>query len=763
MKMPMIADPKSRTASAIRSRTGRIPRRFVDRPSWKQASILSLLLVLLSSTVLLSCQAQTTIITDEESSTPEPTIRVLVGFESLEDQQAYWQSTISDRAYSEDRHKLYRYQRSPAVAITIPETQLEALRQDPRVSYVERDQTFVLYQTTSGSEVLPYGIQAVQGASDAVPPPLALESNCQNPDSFKVCVVDSGLLIDHNDIPYESFSSSNVRGEIFGISNNLNWYQPSAASSHGTHVTGTILAQANNGVGVVGIVPNAGSEGICLLVARTFDERGFQEASFITQAVEWCADQGAKVINMSLGSTITLSNADQQVYNRLWEDENVLIVAAAGNSGTSQFSFPASLESVVSVAATDQALERARFSQFNSQVNLAAPGVNILSTITSNALLVNPLNILMDAALMQLSPDTPDEFLAGDNPLRLIDCGQGFAPCGPNAQDRACLIERGSTFFWEKALNCQVANGVAVFVYNNVPGAFGGSLSEENVGVRIPTYAMSREDGLTLLEQQRQQPDVTSVALQPASASYGFLDGTSMATPHVAGVATKIWAARPACSNRQIRQALEASALDLGSNGRDDEYGFGLVQAEAAFDYIVSRFDPPCGGVLEEQPIAPPTRDCVETFNTCSQDADCCSNRCVASSFQGLLACRSVPKAAKNKISGDAGRGGAASGGGRFLEEQEGSAVAGRSSNRPRRIRGASNVNKKELISEEPRREERVADAKDEAYHHHATTGGPLPPFQDLNCPFAHRTRTLADAGQGSPSILRSLEGVVAK
>jgi subtilisin family serine protease len=70
------------------------------------------------------------------------------------------------------------------------------------------------------------------------------------------------------------------------------------------------------------------------------------------------------------------------------------------------------------------------------------------------------------------------------------------------------------------------------------------------------------------------------------ASDWAFFDGTSMATPHVAGVAALVWSYHSSCSNDQIRAALQASAKDLGAAGRDVAYGFGLVQAKAAVDYL---------------------------------------------------------------------------------------------------------------------------------------------------------------------------------
>jgi subtilisin family serine protease len=69
---------------------------------------------------------------------------------------------------------------------------------------------------------------------------------------------------------------------------------------------------------------------------------------------------------------------------------------------------------------------------------------------------------------------------------------------------------------------------------------------------------------------------------------YALLSGTSMATPHVSGVAALIWSANPSWTNQQIRAALDVTAQDLGAPGYDTSFGWGLVQAKAALDELQS-------------------------------------------------------------------------------------------------------------------------------------------------------------------------------
>ena len=84
--------------------------------------------------------------------------------------------------------------------------------------------------------------------------------------------------------------------------------------------------------------------------------------------------------------------------------------------------------------------------------------------------------------------------------------------------------------------------------------------------------------------------------LSTVPTGYAYYSGTSMATPHVVGVAALVWSQRLECSNDQLRQTLRSSAQDLGALGRDNSYGYGLVQAKAAADRMALGCGPGTGG-----------------------------------------------------------------------------------------------------------------------------------------------------------------------
>ncbi len=278
---------------------------------------------------------------------------------------------------------------------------------------------------------IPYGIESVRA--------LSLGDNIVY--NQKVCIIDSGY-----DVTHPNLQSS--KGRVTGHTQARPSLWTTDESGHGTHVAGTINAiRLQGGQGLIGVIRDGPLK---LHIVKVFGENGWTKTSDLIRAVEHCAAVGANIVNMSLGTSHyskTHDDAMARIYN-----QGVLLVAAAGNNGSPSKFYPASYPSVMSVAAIDSNNKKAVFSQYNNQVNIAAPGVDVWST---------------------------------------------------------------------------------------VPGG-----------------------------------------------RYGKKSGTSMASPHVAGVAALVWSSFPDETAQRIRQVLESTAQDLGSPGIDDEYGHGLVRADLAYSFL---------------------------------------------------------------------------------------------------------------------------------------------------------------------------------
>jgi thermitase len=195
-------------------------------------------------------------------------------------------------------------------------------------------------------------------------------------------IVDTGIDAAHEDLAGKVTSCAGVRS--FGI-NLLNlitlplFDDPTIVAGrcaddngHGTHVAGTAAARANNGRGIAGV-----SFDSPLAICKALDSSGAGTLAAIANCITYLNGQGAKIISMSLGgaSSQTLANAVAAASNN-----GSLLVAAAGNDGGSALSYPAAYPQVVSVAAVDRNGAHAAFSSANSDVELSAPGVDILST-----------------------------------------------------------------------------------------------------------------------------------------------------------------------------------------------------------------------------------------------------------------------------------------------------------------------------------------------------------------------------------------------
>ena len=307
---------------------------------------------------------------------------------------------------------------------TLNKAAFNKLKNNPQVASISSDpKRYLAAQST------PYGIPMVQANQ--------LAQN--NLSARKVCIIDTGFNLGHPDL-------GDQNNGVTGQANNAqvgNWYND--GNGHGTHVAGTVAA-LNNNEGVVGVYP-----GVDLHIVKIFNDNGqWTFASDLIDGIDQCQNAGANVVNMSLGGGSS-SNAERNAMQG-FANNGILLVAAAGNSGNSSLSYPASYDAVVSVAAVGSNESRASYSQYNSQVELAGPGSSVNSTYPTN--------------------------------------------------------------------------------------------------------------------------------------TYRSLSGTSMASPHVAGVAALVWSFFPQCTNEQVRAALQDTAKDKGSSGRDNFYGYGIVQANDAYDYL---------------------------------------------------------------------------------------------------------------------------------------------------------------------------------
>jgi subtilisin family serine protease len=360
----------------------------------------------------------------------------------------------------------YSYSVVNAIAVELPNAALAGLSRNPHVTAIEADvQMYAVDAELDDS----WGVAHIQAGE--------VHQNGNKGAGVKIGIIDSGVNYNHPDLN-DNFDPVNLGYDFYYYDTD-----PMDVYGHGTHVAGSACAE-DNFSGVVGVAPECD-----LYSLRVLNDDGVGYASDIMAAVDWSTGQeiylpgywegdvgapeepiqGIKmdIINLSLGQSSHPGSIVEQAFDNAYYNHNILIVAAAGNSGnkggkSESIIYPAKFSSVIAVGATDPTNTRASFSSTGETLELSAPGVSVYSTWNDSTSYSSP------------SP--------------------------------VCVSE---------------------------------------------------------------------------NECYKYGSGTSMASPHVAGVAALVIAAG-VTDAAQVRSILQATALDLGSSGRDGQYGYGLVQAEAA-------------------------------------------------------------------------------------------------------------------------------------------------------------------------------------
>lgn len=316
---------------------------------------------------------------------------------------------------------------------------------------------------------IPWGINNLFEDANGIP-------NVPDPSYFPVntshpiCIIDSGIQLNHPDLPKDVSDADPSQESPFDID----------ICGHGTHVAGTVMA-IDNDEGVIGVYPSAPG----VKIMKIFGSNClWTYSSSLVQAVANCVTSGSKIISMSIGGA-QKSTYEETFFQRIYDDYDILSIAASGNDGDGSYLYPASYSSVMSVGATDIDDSLATFSQYNDQVDISAPGVDVLSTVN---------------------------------------------------------------------------------------------------------------DG------------------------YSYMSGTSMATPHVSGLALLLWNKYPSCNNTDIRYAIESSAKDLDPPGRDNFFGNGLAKYWSADNHMSGEM---CGTAA---PSTPPTALATRPPSPSPTSPDLCSS-----------------------------------------------------------------------------------------------------------------------------------------
>ncbi|MDR4434367.1 serine protease Isp [Bacillus tequilensis] len=192
--------------------------------------------------------------------------------------------------------------------------------------------------------------------------------------NVKIAVLDTGCDTSHPDLKNQIIGGKNFTDDDGGKDDVISDY-----NGHGTHVAGTIAANDSNG-GIAGVAPEAS----LLIVKVLGGENGSGQYEWIINGINYAVEQKADIISMSLGGPSDVPELKEAVQNAV--KNGVLVVCAAGNEGdgderTEELSYPAAYNEVIAVGSVSVARKLSEFSNANKEIDLVAPGENILSTL----------------------------------------------------------------------------------------------------------------------------------------------------------------------------------------------------------------------------------------------------------------------------------------------------------------------------------------------------------------------------------------------
>ncbi len=268
-------------------------------------------------------------------------------------------------------------------------------------------------------------------------------------------------------------ANNNIDDDSNGLIDDVNGWDfinsdghPNDDDGHGTHVAGTVAQTTNNSLGVAGVAFNT-----TIMPIKVLSAAGSGSFAQVADGINYAVANGADIVSMSLGASVGAAVIENAVANAF--NNEVVVVAACGNSGTSDCDFPAAYNSyVIAVGATQYDETKAPYSSFGPSLDVVAPGGNTGVDQNSDG--------FTDGVLQNTFSDTPVDF------------------------------------------------------------------------------------------------------------AYWFFEGTSMATPHVSGLAALLLAKDANLTPTQVRNAIESTADDLGTTGRDNTFGWGLINAKDALDSIAA-------------------------------------------------------------------------------------------------------------------------------------------------------------------------------
>lgn len=339
---------------------------------------------------------------------------------------------------------------------------------------------------------------------------------------------------------------------------------PMDDEGHGSLTSSVMAAGSNNAIGIAGV-----SWQSKIMAVKVLDDNGFGTFTDIANGIRYAAANGAKVINMSLGAQGVSSDFNTDDAIATATAQGVTIVAASGNDGSATtISYPAINSNVIAVGATNSNDTTASYSNGGPQLSVVAPGSGIIGVDT---LLSAPANIhwtLQTDATSTLPPGTYAYYVSAYNAA-----GETVPDLGTSSG--SVSVAQRVKLDWNA-----VSGATGYKVYRTA--ANGNSVKLLADAGSATTYT---DNGSTALSSTNGPAHNTATL----TTSYATASGTSLAAPHVAGVAALIKSLKPQSTPAEVRQAIQGSAdktAGMGGSPRTDAYGYGRLNADRALGDI---------------------------------------------------------------------------------------------------------------------------------------------------------------------------------
>ena len=472
-------------------------------------------------------------------------------------------------------HRVRRFENAGSMAMDLTDAEAAELRKSGDVAsvepvidiYAQSDDAPVQPTLSFVQQEIPWGVRAVKASS---------VWSVTRGAGVNVAVVDSGIDLQHPDL------AGNYAG---GYNTFDSTQQPVDDHGHGTHVAG-IIAAADNTFGTVGVAP-----AVKLWAVKVLAADGSGKDENLIAALDWIIGKkkeigGQWVANMSLGAQAGTDALAQAVQRAV--DARIILVAAAGNTGRERLLFPAGYDGVISVGAVDSQLKIWSLSAYSNSLSIVAPGVDVPSTMlrdkTTIAEVEAPLQILGG---FPVTGSPMANVLGG-----YLNCGFGRIQDIPSdTAGKICVIERSPAGedaipFGTKARNAKEAGAVGVIIYND-DDVTRADYTRWALVDDDETYVFPLTIAMTLANGQKLLNGIPGLITESYRyREYGPMSGTSMATPHVTGVAALLLALAPNANFAQLESVIQRTAQDIDVKGWDYKSSWGVIDAFAAAKMI---------------------------------------------------------------------------------------------------------------------------------------------------------------------------------